>query len=152
MERPRTPVVVATLFVLALVVVGLYDGLSTAFGSGSGPDDSQSRSVQALLDNGSSLMGKRVSVQGEVSQVLSAQALTLGGDNPDASDLLVLKRDLRSSLPEPSDGAIVLVTGTVQRFGPLRATRQYGGTFDPQLFQSFQGKPALSATRIERVR
>jgi len=45
----------------------------------------------------------------------------------------------------------VLVTGTLERFGAARAARRYGGTFGTQLCQPFQGKPAISATRIERV-
>jgi len=147
----RSATVVVTLFLLGLVAVGLYVGLATAFGSGSGPDDTTSESVQAVLDNGDSLVGKRVSVQGEVSQVLNAHALTLGGDNPDNSDLLVLGQRLESSLPEPRDGAVVLVTGTVQPFGLQRATSRYGGSFDPRLFHAFLGEPAVSATRIERV-
>ncbi|HKG42894.1 MAG TPA: hypothetical protein VKB10_01455 [Gaiellaceae bacterium] len=65
MERPLTPVVVTALLVLAVLAIGLYVGLATAFGSGSGPDDSTSPSVEAVvLDERDSLLGKRVSVQG----------------------------------------------------------------------------------------
>lgn len=152
MDRPRTPAVVVTLLVLALVAGGLYIGLATAFGSGDGPDQTKSDSLQTVLDRGPSLVGKRVSVQGEVSEVLSPHALTLGGDNPSGDDLLVLGRDVKSSLSQPYDGAVVLVTGTVQAFKPSRAKQQYGAAFDSELFQPFQGKPAIRLGRIERVR
>jgi hypothetical protein len=151
MDRPRTPFVVVTLLVLALVAVGLYIGLATAFGSGDGPDETKSDSLQTVLDQGQSLVGKRVSVQGEVSQVLNPHALTLGGDNPSEDDLLVLGRDVKSSLSQPYDGAVVVVTGTVQPFKPSRAKQQYAAAFDSALFQPFQGKPAIRLGHIERV-
>ena len=60
------------------------------------------------------------------------------------------RRRVQGSSAHTGSG-LVLVTGTLEQFRARRATRQYGGTFDADLFQPFLGKPAVSAVRIERV-
>ena len=102
-----------------------------------------------LEDRPSSYIGQKVSVDGEVDQVLGPRLFTL--DEPDWADL---EGELLVYMPAPlaalvRDNDRVTVSGTVKSFVKADIDREWGWlTLSPEVEIDFSKKPVIVADRI----
>ncbi|MGE3509893.1 MAG: hypothetical protein AB7N65_13525 [Vicinamibacterales bacterium] len=105
--------------------------------------------LDALEDQPQSYMGQRISVDGEVDQVLGPRLFTL--DEPDWIDL---EGELLVYMPAPlaafvRDNDRVTVSGTVKTFVKTDIEREWGWlTLSPETEVEFSKKPVIVADRV----
>ncbi|MDP9374472.1 MAG: hypothetical protein M3Q65_18885, partial [Chloroflexota bacterium] len=143
-----------TLGLLGLLLFNLLDDDESA-GADAGA------TVAAIADNPSAFYGRRVTVSGEVDEIVGPRAFTIGGEDFVGGDeLLVVNADpsLRIAPPAvsnvPGDGVLdeddlVQVTGPVRRFDLAEVEREIGADLDDGLFAGWAGKPAVVARQAD---
>ena len=135
------------IWLIAFVIVaGLAGGLASAFLTSGSGTLANSPSVNDLLAAPRRYYGHRVVVEGRVSAVYNAHAITLG--KPVVPGLLVTAQSLPSGTRRNSE---VRVTGIARRFSVGAWEQWSGGHSDVDLLDTFVGGPAVRAIRIERV-
>ena len=133
---------------LAVAAAGLAGGLAWAFVVRQPSLRRASPSVRRILSSPGRYIGRRVIVTGTVSAVYNPQAATLGA--PSKPGLLVTAKD-SPSLANVKRGAVVRVTGVVERFRLSVWRNRTGSHKDPGLLSTFDGEPVVRAIRIIRL-
>lgn len=141
---------------LALLATGLLvwaiwatvdDGGETA-----GPDVGVT--LGDITANPAEFVGSRVTVSGEVNDVVADSAFTIGGDDfADGEELLVVAVDVpieREGDEELSEEDVVQVTGTVRMFSLAATDDDLGVRLDPETFAEFEGEPVIVADTVVR--
>lgn len=90
-------------------------------------------------------VGQDVSLTGEVAEVLSAEAFTVGGDEVGENPVLVVGADVPAGL---ADGDTVAVSGTVVVFSVPGYEEDLDLDLIDQEFEDFDGDPAIQADSV----
>ncbi len=111
--------------------------------------------IDDITDEPERWYGQRVTVSGEINDVLGARAFTIGGEGFfDGDELLVVgARQMLAMQGRPanqpfSEDDIVQVTGPVRRFVLRDIEREIGFDLDDNLFADWEGRPAVVARNI----
>jgi predicted small integral membrane protein len=150
-------VLVAVLAIAIVVLVGwwLWQGASPA-------SETRSASLGTILEEPETFADDRVVVSGQVERLLTESAMTLGNDFVEA-ELLVLTPPGAFvgpgggvvapgvAVPTGGDGTVapflesqfVQITGAVRTFDAQAMTEEYGLVLAPELFDAFEGQPAV---------
>jgi hypothetical protein len=142
-------IVIAVLLV-ALVGVGAYFGIAALMGTND-ETGGTTPSVERVLSDTDSLVGKRVTVHGNVQIVLDPRAVLLGANETSDTGLLVVSQS--GKLPKwVQDNARMTAVGRVARFSPVRFRKEHPGVSADALARSplsgLENHPSVTATVI----
>lgn len=93
-------------------------------------------------------LGEDVDLTGEVAEVLSGNAFTIGGDQIGENPVLVVGADVPSGL---AGGDQVRVSGTVREFQVAGYEEDLDLDLIDDEFEDFDGDPAIQAASVERT-
>lgn len=89
-------------------------------------------------------LGETVTVNGEVSEVISPNAFTVGGEEIGENPILVVGAEV----PALEEGAEVQVAGTVVEFQVIGFEEDLDLDLVDNEFEDFDGDPAIQATSV----
>ena len=89
-------------------------------------------------------LGETVTVNGEVSEVIGANAFTIGGEEIGDNPILVVS----AQVPTLAEGDVVAVAGTVVEFQVLGFEEDLDLDLIDNEFEDFDGDPAIQATSV----
>lgn len=90
-------------------------------------------------------VGSDVDVTGEVAEVLSPEAFTLGGDEIGEDPILVIGA---TGSADVNQGDTVQVSGTVVTFSVVGTEEEFDIDIIDQEFEDFEGDPAIQAESV----
>jgi DNA/RNA endonuclease YhcR with UshA esterase domain len=93
----------------------------------------------------SGFLGRKVTVSGQVDQVLGPRVFTLAGVKG-SHDLLVVSKDEKA--PAPKKGENVEVTGTVEKYEAAEVHHQTGADVGKVPADEFAGRPVVIASSV----
>ncbi len=120
----------------------------------------QPPTLDEIVNNTDNYIGQQVTVTGEVSEVLSANAMTIDEPGLFGESLIVVTQNPIPQINEMDQvqddyifqqGDRVRVTGTVRRFNLTDIENQIGTDLDDATFQGLENNPAVIATRVEKL-
>lgn len=114
----------------------------------------QAPSVEKVADDPSRLYGKRLTLAGEVDDVLGPRAFTVKGEGVfiDADEVIVLTKTpprFAGMAVEADDD--VIATGTIRPGVVAELEREIGWDLEPQLEAEIQRRPVLVADTLRQV-
>ena len=152
----RMPNVIAAIVVTVLAIAGCSDdqavGEAGVIEEQPGPleetvqpgvgEEGKGGAAQESLDD---RLGQHVQLIGEVAEVISPNAFTLGGEEIGENPVLVVGADLPRDLAE---GQRVQVSGTVKQFQVPGYEADLDLDLVDQQFEDFDGDPAIQADSV----
>ena len=137
---------------------GEQEGGSPESGGGESAGGAEGISVATIIDNPEEFYGNQVTVSGLVTQVVSPNALVIGGGEFVGGDglLIVGAQELPQIVEGVAEGDVVEIqqqdlvqaTGTLRQFNQEEITNEISYEFNDQLFTEFEGEPAVVASQV----
>lgn len=139
--------------------VALFVAASTVFACEQAPDTTAEvladlETIERVHENPDEFVGKRLLVAGEVEDVFSNRAFTVGGDDFLDRDLLVVTKQpidaakLRSADKPLWRDDIVQVNGEIRRLVTAEVERELGWDLEPEIEAEFDTRPILIAESV----
>ena len=120
-----------------------------------GFDHGAGATIEEIAEDPARYIGRRVTVSGEIDDLLGPRAFTIGGEGWfDGDELLVVSAGpIPAPRGRPADAPLreddlVQVTGPVRRFALADVEREIGVDLDDARFANWEGQPAVVATRV----
>jgi hypothetical protein len=137
--------IAVSLIVLAAAALAVWVAVAQLT-QPSGADKPTDDSVDLVLNKTDSVLGKHISVQGDIKTVLTPAGVLLGGSDAAEIGLLVVpKGKLPSSLKQSQH---VNVVGTVRKFSLQEYEHDHQGAAGTPALRNLQGRPAIMDARI----
>lgn len=136
-----------------LMCVGLIAG-GCDRGRDQQPTADRTPSVEQVAEEPTGYYGKRVTLTGEVKNVLGPRAFRIEGDGVwlDMDEILVLTRSPASFMgAELRDDTDVIASGTLRRGMVVELERELGWDLDPEIEAEIQSKPVLVADSLRHI-
>lgn len=111
------------------------------------------RSVEGIVESSETLIGKRITVAGEVDEIRGERAFVLQGNDWVFEDdiLVVTSSPLRLAGIVPEEGDDLIVTGTVRTLDRALAEEVLGPEPDEELMARWDGKLVIMASAIDGI-
>jgi hypothetical protein len=110
-------------------------------------------SLRDIAERVDQYIGKRVTISGEISEVIGERILRVGGAQWIKRDVLVLTREpLPTGAEALRKGDLVQVSGEVARFGREALHQRTGIVFDERVAATWEGGTAILADQVTPLR
>ncbi len=161
--KARSLGLMVLLLILAVQVTSACTGPSVNEQENAGAEQeetSQVQSVQQIIDESETFYADRVSVSGEVTEIITPVAFEMGGEMDEFNDstrygegadgLLIVNDTGEAPAPQVDVGQTVEVSGTVREFQIEEVESQIGTDLADGVFTYWADEPVLIATSIEQ--
>lgn len=135
------------LFSLASLLLGVHSNKPAIAQS---TEQTDSATVEEIIDNTDNWIGKTVTITGKIDEVKDDSSFTLEGDNYFDSDRVLIINDSGAALPEmPKENITLRITGRVDQVQGIEYfDSSTGADADDSTINGFEDKPAIYADSI----
>ncbi len=153
-DRSGAPwIIVLVLAIVAAIVVAVWVvNDDDSAGPETGVTVENIAESDAFDDDGfaANLIGQRVTVSGNVSEVVGGNAIRLGGEDFGGDGILVIQ--VNNAGASITEGDNVRVTGTVRDFDAAAFNREFGtGVFDDDIYDPWADENILVASQVTQL-